>query len=70
MKSKQKKISAHLPSDLLEEACRLGKVNQTDALVLGLKSLIADFKRKRLVQAAGKFHFSFDPDLSRERGNL
>ena len=70
MKGKRKKISAHLPSKLLEEACRLGKLNQTDALTMGLKSLIADYKRKRLVQAAGKFHFSFDPNLSRERSRL
>jgi hypothetical protein len=70
MKRKQKKISAHLPSDLLAEACRLGNFNQTDALIMGLRSLISDFKRKRLVEAAGKFQFSFEPDTSRERTRL
>jgi|GEM_PF-7128215 len=67
---KQKKISAHFPADLLKEACRLSDLNQTDALVRGLESLIADFQRKRLVKSAGKFHFSFDPDIARARSRL
>lgn len=70
MKISRKKISAHLPAKLLEEACRIGKINQTDALVMGLKSLIADFKRQRLVEVAGKFHFTFDADKDRERSRL
>lgn len=70
MKPKQKKISAHLPSDLLAEACRLGNLNQTDALIMGLRALVADFKRRRLVEAAGQFQFSFDSDKSRERTRL
>jgi hypothetical protein len=70
MKASRKKISAHLPAELLKEACRLGKLNQTDALVMGLKSLIADLKRQRLVEGAGKFHFTFDADKARERSRL
>ncbi len=70
MKTSRKKISAHLPKKLLEEACRIGNINQTDALVMGLKSLIADFKRQRLVEVAGKLHFTFDADKARERIRL
>ena len=70
MKAKRKAISAQLPKDLLEEACRLGNLNQTDALIMGLQSLIADFKRKRLATAGGKFHFSFNPDRDRQRTRL
>jgi hypothetical protein len=70
MKTKQKKISAHLPRKLLEEACRIGKVNETDALIMGRRALIADLKRRSLVEAAGEFHFSFDTDAFRERNRL
>lgn len=67
---KRERISVRLPSALLAEACRIGNLNQTDALVMGLRALVADFKRRRLVEAAGQFEFSFDPKQSRERARL
>ena len=66
----RKKISTHLPLDLLKEARALSKLNQTDVLISGLKALIADYKKQKLVAAAGKFHFDYDADKARERGRL
>ena len=70
MASSLKKISAHIPADLLKQACALGKLNQTDALVSGLKALIAEMRREKLAAAAGKFHFSYSVESARERVRL
>ena len=70
MAAKRKKISAHVPSALIKEACLIANLNQTDALISGLKALISEHKRRKLVESAGKFHFTYDPDSMRERSRL
>ena len=70
MNKTRKKISAHVPKDLLDQACKLGSLNQTEALILGLKALIAEMRRAKLAASAGKFHFSYDVHKARERLRL
>jgi hypothetical protein len=53
----KKKISTSIPEALLDEACRVSKLNQTDALIEGLKQLIRSIARKRALSLRGEIHF-------------
>ena len=63
----KRKISTNLPSDLLEEAVEISQLNQTAAIVEGLKELIKREKRKKLLALEGEIKIRFDVDKSRQR---
>lgn len=63
----KKKISTILPSDLLSEATKLTRLNQTDTLALALSELIRSFKRRSIADFKGKLKIDFDVDKDRER---
>ena len=62
-----KKVATNIPVDLLEEASELTGLNQTQALIAGLRQLIAEQKRQRLLGLKGKLHVDFDPVRTRQR---
>jgi hypothetical protein len=66
---KRKKISTNVPEGLLDEACKVSKLNQTDALVEGLRQLIRAHERRRVLTMRGKIQFE-EPTLKRERVRL
>lgn len=68
--SKLKKISTNIPEQLLEKACALTDLNQTEALIAGLKELIAQHNRKELVKLRGSVAIKFNSDAARERTKL
>jgi hypothetical protein len=63
----KKKVATNIPEELLEEATSLTGLNQTQALIAGLKELIAEEKRRRLLDLRGKLHFDLDTSTSRAR---
>lgn len=67
---KVKKISTNLPEDLLRKACELTKLNQTDALIAGLKELIAQHERQAIVDLKGKVRIDLNLDQIRQRVRL
>lgn len=67
---KNKKISTNLPADLLNKACELTNLNQTDTLIAGLKELIAAHERQAIVGLKGKVKIRLDLDRMRERTRL
>ena len=70
MDRKLKKISSNIPADLLEKACSLTDLNQTEALIAGLQELIAQHQRKELVKLRGTMAVKFNPDAARKRIKL
>ncbi len=67
---KLKKISTNIPEDLLRKACDLTCLNQTNALIAGLKELIAQHERKAIVDLKGKIKIDLDLDELRQRVRL
>lgn len=67
MQVKKKKISTILPKELLSEAARLTKANQTDTIVLALKELIRSHKRSSIFGLKGRLRIHFDIEKDRER---
>ena len=65
-----KKIATNIPKDLLEEATQLTGLNQTQALIEGLRELVARNKRHSLHSMGGKLHMNVDTDRSRQRKKL
>jgi hypothetical protein len=65
-----KKISTSIPEKLLEEACLLSGLNQTEALIQGLHELVRKEKRERLISMKGKLKISLNLDRQRERSRL
>jgi hypothetical protein len=65
-----KKISTSIPEKLLEEACSLSSLNQTEALIQGLHELVRKEKRERLISMKGKLKISLDLDRERERSRF
>lgn len=63
----KKKIATNVPSDVLAEATKLSGLNQTAAIVEGLRELIRREKVKRLVSLRGKLSFRYDVNVSRGR---
>ena len=67
---KVKKISTNIPEDLLKKACNLTNLNQTEALIAGLKELIAQHDREAIVDLKGKIKIDLDFDEIRQRFRL
>lgn len=70
MTNKLKKISTNIPEQLLRKACDLTRLNQTEALIAGLKELIAQQERKAIVDLKGKVRIDLDLDEIRQRVRL
>jgi hypothetical protein len=66
----KKKVATNIPEELLEEAAELTGLNQTQALIAGLKVLIAEHKRRRLLDLRGKLHFEVDTGRTRARRRM
>lgn len=67
---KVKKISTNIPEQLLKKACRVTNLNQTEALIAGLKELIAQHEREAIVDMKGKVQIDLDLDEIRQRFRL
>jgi len=67
---KLKKISTNIPAQLLKKACSLTSLNQTDALIAGLKELIAQHERAAIVDMKGKVNIDLELDDIRQRVRL
>lgn len=67
---KLKKISTNIPAELLRKACSLTNLNQTEALIAGLKELIAQHEREIIVDLKGKVRIDFNLDEIRQRVRL
>jgi len=70
MASKLKKISTNIPEQLLKKACSITNLNQTDALIAGLRELIAQQDRKAIVALKGKVKIDINLDEVRQRVRL
>ena len=70
MAKKLKKISTNIPEGLLKTACRCTNLNQTEALIAGLRELIAQHERKALTELKGKVAIDLDLDQLRQRIRL
>ena len=68
--TKIKKISTNIPESLLNKACELSELNQTDALIAGLKELIAKYDRAEAIKLKGKIKIDLDLDKVRQRITL
>lgn len=68
--SKIKKISTNIPEDLLKEACSLTNLNQTEALIAGLRELIAQYQRESILNMKGKIKIDLNLDEIRQRVRL
>jgi hypothetical protein len=67
---KVKKISTNIPEQLLKKACSITNLNQTEALIAGLKELIAQHEREAIVSMKGKVQIDLDLDEIRQRIRL
>ena len=67
---KTKKVATNIPEALLAEATELTGLNQTQALIAGLRELIAEQKRHRLLALEGRLHLRFDARASRQRRRM
>ena len=67
---KKKKISTNIPEALLEKACSLSELNQTEALIAGLRELIAQHEREAVVDLKGRVKIDLDLDQIRQRVRL
>ena len=65
-----KKIATNIPCGLLKEAQRLTGFNQTQALIAGLRELIAHRKREALLGLRGKIHINVNTDETRQRYSI
>jgi hypothetical protein len=65
--AKTKKVATNLPEDLLREATRLTGLNQTQTLVAGLRELVAEQRRQRILGLKGRLRIQVDTDLTRQR---
>jgi hypothetical protein len=62
-----KKVATNIPEDLLREATSLTGLNQTQALIAGLRELIAEHRRSQLLALKGRVDVDIDLDVSRQR---
>ena len=62
-----KKVATNIPVELLQEATELTGLNQTQALIAGLRELIAEHRRSALLRLKGKLDVRVDLDTSRQR---
>jgi hypothetical protein len=70
MTTKTKKVATNIPEPLLTEATALTGLNQTQALIAGLRELIAERKRHRLLALEGTLHVRFNARASRQRRRM
>lgn len=70
MTGKLKKVSTNIPEQLLKKACEITNLNQTEALIAGLKELISQQERKAIVDLKGKIHIDLNLDEIRQRVRL
>jgi hypothetical protein len=70
MTTKIKKISTNIPEQLLKRACNITNLNQTEALIAGLKELIAQQDRKAIIALKGKVKININLDEARQRVRL
>jgi hypothetical protein len=63
----KRKIATNIPSDLLDEAVELSGLNQTAAIIEGLKELIRKERRKLFLGLEGKININYDIKKSRSR---
>jgi hypothetical protein len=68
-KNKTKKIATNIPYELLLNATTMSGLNQTQAIVAGLKELIKKHKLKMLAQLEGKIDVKYDIDKIRRRAS-
>lgn len=66
-KSNLKRISANLPSELVEEATSITEANITDTLILGLQLVKRSLAYKKAMNLKGKIKIDVDLEKSRER---
>ena len=66
----KKKIATNIPEEILSEATALTGLNQTAAIIEGLRELIRGEKTGRLIALRGKLHFSYDVNVSRQRKKI
>ena len=67
---KTKKVATNIPEALLKEAVEITDLNQTQAIIAGLKELIAREKRLALLNLRGKITIDLDLDDARQRRKL
>jgi hypothetical protein len=67
---KRKKVATNIPERLLREATELTGLNQTQTLIAGLRELIAERKRSRLLELKGRISVELDVDRVRQRRAL
>jgi len=63
-------VATNIPEDLLREATALTGLNQTQALIAGLRELIAEQRRARLLELKGAIDVKIDLDRSRRRRRM
>ena len=63
----KRKIATNIPAEILSEATQLSGLNQTAAIIEGLRELIKREKIQRLIALRGKLTFNYDVALSRGR---
>lgn len=68
--TRTKKVATNLPESLLKEATALTGLNQTQALIAGLRELIAERKREELLSLRGALHIRADTGRTRQRRRL
>ncbi|MCC6220047.1 MAG: hypothetical protein IT291_02280 [Deltaproteobacteria bacterium] len=67
MSKDKRKIATNIPTDILKEASELSGLNQTAAIIEGLKELIRREKRQLFLTLEGNLHLNFDVAKSRKR---
>ena len=68
--AKTKKVATNIPEQLLLEATELTGYNQTQALIAGLRELIAERKRQGILGLRGKLRIQIDPARTRQRKRM
>ncbi len=63
----KRKIATNIPAEILDEATKLSRLNQTAAIIAGLRELIKRQKIEKLVALRGKLSFDYDVGVSRGR---
>ena len=70
MPKKLKKISTDIPAALMEQACKMSNLNQTETLIAGLKALIIQHRRSSIIDLKGKIKIGLDLNELRQRTRL
>ncbi len=64
----KKKVATNIPADLLDEATKITGLNQTSAIVEGLRELIRKEKRRLFLSLEAGIPINYDVKKSRSRG--